>query len=165
MAAAEAAGLKAMPTGLAHGTVTVVAGEHPYEITTLRRDVETHGRHATVAFTDDWAEDARRRDFTLNALYCDADGTLFDPLGGYPDLAARRVRFIGDATAAHPRGLPAHPALLPPHRRVRRRAGGCREPRRLRARARRPRHPLGRAGAGGAAAPAGGAARPGDRGR
>jgi poly(A) polymerase len=97
MRAAAAAGLKAIPTGLAHGTVTVVAGERCYEITTLRRDVETHGRHATVAFTDDWAEDARRRDFTLNALYCGADGTLFDPLGGYPDLAARRVRFIGDA--------------------------------------------------------------------
>jgi poly(A) polymerase len=95
--AAEAAGLKAIPTGLAHGTVTVVAGGHPYEVTTLRRDVETHGRHATVAFTDDWTEDARRRDFTLNALYCGADGTLFDPLGGYSDLAARRVRFIGDA--------------------------------------------------------------------
>ena len=60
----------------------------------------------------------RRRDFTINALYCGADGTVFDPLGGYPDLAARRVRFIGDATAAHPRGLPAHPALLPPHRRL-----------------------------------------------
>jgi poly(A) polymerase len=99
MAAAESAGLRAVPTGLAHGTVTVVAGEHPYEITTLRQDVETHGRHATVAFTDDWAEDARRRDFTLNALYCGADGTVFDPLGGYPDLAARRVRFIGNARA------------------------------------------------------------------
>jgi poly(A) polymerase len=97
MRAAEAAGLKAIPTGLAHGTVTVVAGERPYEITTLRTDVETHGRRATVAFTDDWAEDARRRDFTLNALYCGADGTLFDPLCGFPDLAARRVRFIGDA--------------------------------------------------------------------
>jgi len=97
MRAAEAAGLKAVPTGLAHGTVTVVADGRPYEITTLRRDVETHGRHATVAFTDDWAEDARRRDFTLNALYCGADGTLLDPLGGYPDLAAHRVRFIGDA--------------------------------------------------------------------
>jgi poly(A) polymerase len=97
MRAAEAAGLKAIPTGLMHGTVTVVAGGRPYEITTLRRDVETHGRHATVAFTDDWAEDARRRDFTLNALYCGADGTLLDPLGGYPDLVARHVRFIGDA--------------------------------------------------------------------
>jgi poly(A) polymerase len=97
MRAAEAAGLKAVPTGLAHGTVTVVAAGHAYEITTLRTDVETHGRHATVAFTDDWAEDARRRDFTLNALYCGADGTVYDPLGGYPDLVARRVRFIGDA--------------------------------------------------------------------
>lgn len=97
MRAAEAAGLKAIPTGLAHGTVTVVAGGRPYEITTLRRDVEAHGRRATVAFTDDWAEDARRRDFTINALYCSADGTLHDPLGGYPDLEARRVRFIGDA--------------------------------------------------------------------
>jgi poly(A) polymerase len=97
MRAAEAAGLKAVPTGLAHGTVTVVAGDRPYEVTTLRRDVETHGRHATVAFTGDWVADARRRDFTLNALYADADGTLFDPLGGYADLAARRVRFIGDA--------------------------------------------------------------------
>ena len=97
MRAVEAAGLKAVPTGLAHGTVTVVAGDRPYEVTTLRKDVETHGRHATVAFTDDWTEDARRRDFTLNALYCNADGIVFDPLAGYPDLAARRVRFIGDA--------------------------------------------------------------------
>jgi poly(A) polymerase len=97
MRAAQAAGLRAIPTGLAHGTVTVVAEGHAYEITTLRKDVETHGRHATVAFTDDWAADARRRDFTINALYCGADGTIFDPLGGYPDLAARRVRFIADA--------------------------------------------------------------------
>jgi poly(A) polymerase len=95
--AAEAAGLKGVPTGVAHGTVTVVSGDLPHEVTTLRKDVETHGRHATVAFTDDWAEDAMRRDFTLNALYCSADGTVYDPLGGYPDLAARRVRFIGDA--------------------------------------------------------------------
>jgi poly(A) polymerase len=95
MRAAEAAGLEAVPTGLAHGTVTVVAAGRPFEVTTLRRDVETHGRHATVAFTDDWAEDARRRDFTLNALYCSADGQVYDPLHGYPDLAARRVRFIG----------------------------------------------------------------------
>ena len=99
MAAAAAAGLKAIPTGLAHGTVTVVADGEPYEITTLREDVETDGRHATVAFTADWAADARRRDFTLNALYCDADGELYDPLGGWPDLTQRRVRFIGDARA------------------------------------------------------------------
>jgi poly(A) polymerase len=97
IAAAEAAGLKAIPTGLQHGTVTVIADGHAYEITTLREDVETYGRHAKVAFTADWVADARRRDFTLNALYCDADGALFDPLGGWPDLAQRRVRFIGDA--------------------------------------------------------------------
>lgn len=94
---AEAAGLKAVPTGLDHGTVTVVAGRHPFEVTTLRRDIETFGRHARVTFTTDWAEDAARRDFTINALYCDAHGTVHDPLGGYPDLAARRVRFIGRA--------------------------------------------------------------------
>ena len=97
MRLAKAAGLGTVATGLAHGTVTVIAGHHAFEITTLRRDVETHGRHATVAFTDDWAADARRRDFTMNALYCAADGTLFDPLGGRDDLLARRVRFIGDA--------------------------------------------------------------------
>lgn len=97
VAAAEAAGLRAIPTGIAHGTVTIVAGGFAYEVTTLRKDVETHGRHATVAFTDDWAADASRRDFTLNALYCDAGGEVFDPLSGYADLAARRVRFIGEA--------------------------------------------------------------------
>ena len=95
--AAEAAGLKAVPTGIAHGTITVISGGQPYEVTTLRKDVETFGRHATVAFTEDWEADAKRRDFTINALYCNADGELFDPLGGYPDLAARRVRFIGEA--------------------------------------------------------------------
>jgi poly(A) polymerase len=97
IAAAQYAGLSAVPTGIAHGTVTVIADRVPYEVTTLRRDVETHGRHATVAFTDDWAADARRRDFTINALYCSADGEVFDPLGGTPDIEARRVRFIGDA--------------------------------------------------------------------
>jgi poly(A) polymerase len=96
MAAARDAGLSAVPTGIAHGTVTVIADRVPYEVTTLRRDVETHGRHATVAFTDDWAADARRRDFTINALYCSAGGEVFDPLGGAPDIEARRVRFIGD---------------------------------------------------------------------
>lgn len=96
IARARKAGLKAIPTGLPHGTVTVVAGGVSFEVTTLRRDVETFGRHATVAFTEDWAEDAARRDFTINALYADADGTLFDPLGGYRDLVAGRVRFIGD---------------------------------------------------------------------
>jgi poly(A) polymerase len=99
MAAARAAGLVAIPTGLAHGTVTIVANSVPYEVTTLREDVETHGRHATVAFTDDWSADARRRDFTINALYCSAEGEVFDPLDAYPDLAQRRVRFIGEARA------------------------------------------------------------------
>ena len=94
---ASFAGLKVVPTGLDHGTVTVVSGGIAYEVTTLRRDVETFGRKARIAFTADWAEDARRRDFTINALYCAPDGTVHDPLGGYPDIVARRVRFIGDA--------------------------------------------------------------------
>jgi poly(A) polymerase len=94
---AREAGLAAHPTGLDHGTVTLVTKGITFEVTTLRRDVETDGRHAKVAFTDDWAEDARRRDFTINALYCDARGDVFDPLGGYPDVQARRVRFIADA--------------------------------------------------------------------
>ncbi len=99
MAAASAAGLQAIPTGVSHGTVTVIANRVPYEVTTLREDVETFGRHARVAFTADWAADARRRDFTINALYCDAEGAISDPLGGLPDLATRRIRFIGDARA------------------------------------------------------------------
>lgn len=94
---AAAAGLGAVPTGIEHGTVTVIADHRPIEVTTLRRDVETFGRQARVSFTTDWEEDAARRDFTLNALYCDPDGTVFDPVGGYPDLVARRVRFIGSA--------------------------------------------------------------------
>ncbi|MBO0740422.1 MAG: CCA tRNA nucleotidyltransferase [Hyphomicrobiaceae bacterium] len=98
IAAARAAGLAAHPTGIAHGTVTVVAGHVAHEVTTLREDVEAHGRHAIVAFTDDWVADARRRDFTINALYCSANGEVFDPLGGHADVAARRVRFIGQAS-------------------------------------------------------------------
>src|SRR5262249_26639223 len=80
MRLARAGGLAVIETGLKHGTVTVIADHRPFEVTTLRRDVETHGRHATVAFTDSWSEDACRRDFTINALYCDADGTVHDPL-------------------------------------------------------------------------------------
>ena len=99
MALAEKAGLKAVPTGIDHGTITVIANGVPFEVTTLRCDVETYGRHAKVAFTTSWEEDASRRDFTLNALYADRDGTVFDPLGGLADLAAGRVRFIGDAEA------------------------------------------------------------------
>ena len=93
----EAAGLKAVPTGIEHGTITVIAGGRPFEVTTLREDVETFGRHAKVAFGRDWQRDAQRRDFTMNALSVDADGTLYDYVGGLADLKARRVRFIGDA--------------------------------------------------------------------
>lgn len=96
IAACRAAHLATIPTGIEHGTVTVVVSGHPVEVTTLRADVATDGRHATVAFTDDWAADASRRDFTMNALYCEPDGTVRDPLGGYADLIARRVRYIGD---------------------------------------------------------------------
>ncbi|MEN9289449.1 MAG: hypothetical protein RL317_1072 [Pseudomonadota bacterium] len=96
IAALKAAGLKAVPTGLAHGTVTAVAEGRPFEITTLRRDVATDGRHAEVAFTDDWREDAARRDFTINALYADpVTGEVFDYFGGLADLEAGIVRFIG----------------------------------------------------------------------
>jgi poly(A) polymerase len=105
VAALAKAGIKVVPTGIEHGTVTAVvysgstAGGPPrhFEITTLRRDVETDGRHARVAFDADWAEDAARRDFTINAIYLDPDGTLYDPVGGLADLAARRVRFVGEA--------------------------------------------------------------------
>lgn len=96
---ATAAGLKAVPTGIAHGTVTVVAHGVPHEITTFRRDVETFGRHATVAFSRRIEDDAARRDFTMNALYARIDGTVVDPLNGLPDLRARRLRFVGDAHA------------------------------------------------------------------
>lgn len=97
LAQLEAAGIRAVPTGLAHGTITAVLPSGPVEVTTLRRDVSTDGRHATIAFTDDWREDAARRDFTMNALYADpATGAVFDYFGGLDDLAARRVRFIGD---------------------------------------------------------------------
>jgi poly(A) polymerase len=93
---ATAAGLRAVPTGIEHGTVTVIAGHRPFEVTTLRRDVATDGRRATVAFTDRTEEDAGRRDFTMNALYATAAGEVLDPTGeGLTDLAARRVRFIG----------------------------------------------------------------------
>lgn len=96
---AAAAGIKAVPTGIDHGTVTLVSGGIAHEVTTFRRDVETDGRRAVVAFADRVEEDAARRDFTMNALYARPDGTVLDPLGGLADLRAQRVRFIGDAAA------------------------------------------------------------------
>jgi poly(A) polymerase len=95
--AVEAAGLRAVPTGVDHGTVTAISGSRPYEITTLRRDVSTDGRRAVVAFTKDWREDAERRDFTLNALYARRDGEVFDPTGhGVADAKAGRIVFVGE---------------------------------------------------------------------
>jgi len=100
IAALKGRHIHTVPTGIDHGTVTAVVhtGERTdaYEVTTLRHDVETDGRRARVAFTDNWQADAARRDFTMNALYCDARGTVFDPVGGYDDLSERRVRFVGD---------------------------------------------------------------------
>ena len=95
MALAGAEGLRAVPTGIDHGTVTLIADGVPHEVTTFRRDVETDGRRAVVAFSDRIEEDAARRDFTMNALYADAAGNVTDPVGGIPDLRARRVRFVG----------------------------------------------------------------------
>ncbi len=97
MALLETSGLKAVPTGLKHGTVTAVSEGRPFEVTTLRIDVETDGRHADVAFTDDWRADAARRDFTFNAMSLRPDGSLFDYFGGREDLAAGYVRFVGEA--------------------------------------------------------------------
>jgi poly(A) polymerase len=91
-----AAGFKPVPTGIEHGTVTVVIDKHPFEVTTLRKDVETYGRHAKVEFGRDWKADAERRDFTINALSATRDGAIYDYAGGLDDLARRRVRFIGD---------------------------------------------------------------------
>ncbi len=97
IALAKAAGLKPVPTGIDHGTITVVSDGTGYEVTTFRRDVETDGRRAVVAFSDDITDDARRRDFTMNAIYADANGIVVDPLGGMDDLRNRRVRFIDNA--------------------------------------------------------------------
>lgn len=90
-------GVKVVPTGLDHGTVTAIQNDRSFEITTLRKDVETDGRHAVVAFADSWLEDAQRRDFTMNALFADCEGHIYDPLGsGLADLEARKIRFVGD---------------------------------------------------------------------
>ena len=94
---AEAAGFRTVPTGIAHGTVTVITPERAFEVTTLRRDIETDGRHAIVHFGRDWQADADRRDFTINALYARADGTVVDLVGGVSDITSQTLRFIGDA--------------------------------------------------------------------
>jgi poly(A) polymerase len=93
---AESAGFKVVPTGIDHGTVTVIVAGRPHEVTTFRRDVETDGRRAVVAYSTRIEDDAQRRDFTMNALYADHHGTVIDPLNGLPDLQARHVRFVGD---------------------------------------------------------------------
>ena len=93
----EQAGLRAIPTGLEHGTITAVFEGEVFEITTLRRDIDTDGRHAKIAFSDNWLTDAQRRDFTINAIYCDVKGALYDPLGGSKDLKSGKVRFVGNA--------------------------------------------------------------------
>ena len=95
---AETAGFRVVPTGIEHGTVTVIAQGVAHEVTTFRRDIATDGRHATVAFATDIAQDAARRDFTMNALYAQADGSVIDPLGGLADLQARHLRFVGEAS-------------------------------------------------------------------
>lgn len=97
IALAQDAGLRVVPTGIDHGTVTVVAHGTGYEVTTFRADIDTDGRHARVQFSTHVIDDAERRDFTMNALYAQADGTVVDPLGGLPDVQARRLRFINDA--------------------------------------------------------------------
>jgi poly(A) polymerase len=94
---AKAAGIKAVPTGVEHGTVTLVIDRKPFEVTTLRADVETDGRRAKVAFSTDWQTDAERRDLTINALYVDERGDVVDLVGGLADLEKRNIRFIGDA--------------------------------------------------------------------
>ena len=96
---AETAGFRVVPTGIEHGTVTVIAQGVAHEVTTFRRDIATDGRHATVTFATDIAQDAARRDFTMNALYAQADGSIIDPLGGLADLQARHLRFVGEASA------------------------------------------------------------------
>ncbi len=99
MSAFKTAGISVHPTGIDHGTVTVVFDHKPYEITTLRRDVKTDGRRAVVAFTDNWKEDALRRDFTINALYCDASGKIHDYVDGYADILRKRIIFVGAPAA------------------------------------------------------------------
>jgi tRNA nucleotidyltransferase/poly(A) polymerase len=128
----EAAGCKAVPTGIEHGTITVVADGQPFEVTTLREDVETDGRRAKVVFGRDWRRDAERRDFTMNALFLARDGTVHDHVGGLCRYRGSPRAFHWRCSHAHRRGLSAHPALLPLSCRLRPwRAAGCRRPPRL----------------------------------
>ncbi len=99
MSALNDAKIETVPTGIEHGTITAIVNRQPFEVTSLRRDVSTDGRRAIVAFTDDWAEDAARRDFTMNAIYADESGNLFDPTGGIEDLHAGAIKFVGDPNA------------------------------------------------------------------
>ena len=158
----EAAGWKAVPTGIEHGTVTVVIDGQPFEVTTLRQDVETFGRKAKVVFGRDWRADAERRDFTINALSASADGTVFDYVGGLADIAARRVRFIGDPQQRIAEDYLRILRFFRFHAYYARGRARCRRLARLHRRARRPRHAVARAGADGAAEAAGRAARRAD---
>ena len=124
----EAAGLRVVPTGIAHGTVTAVSAGTGFEVTSLRRDVETDGRRAAVAFTTDWREDALRRDFTMNALSLRPDGTVFDYFGGLADLDARCIRFVGDPAERIREDYSAHPAFLPVCCKLRDRCGRSGKP-------------------------------------
>ena len=141
------AGFKAKPTGIEHGTLTAIVDGRPFEVTTLRQDVETFGRKAKVVFGRDWKADAQRRDFTINALSVSADGEIYDYVGGLADIAALRVRFIGDPSARIAEDYPAHLAVLPLSRLLRQRRARRRRIARLHRRALRPRYFVARAGA------------------
>ena len=163
---ATAAGFKPVPTGIEHGTITVVIDSRPFEVTTLREDVETFGRHANVRFGRDWRADAERRDFTMNALSAAADGVVHDYVGGLADLEARRVRFIGEAQKRIAEDYLRILRFFRFHAAYGHGAARCRGPCRLHRRARRPRAIVARAGADGTAqAPAGAARDAGARGR
>ena len=136
----EAAGFKAKPTGIEHGTMTVIIDGRPFEVTTLRQDVETFGRKAKVVFGRDWKADAQRRDFTINALSVSADGKIYDYVGGLADIAAHRCALHRRPGAADRRGLSAHLAVLPLSRLLRQRRARRRRIARLYRRARWPRY-------------------------
>ena len=142
---AKAAGVKSVPTGIEHGTVTLVVDGQPFEVTTLREDVETFGRKAKVAFGRDWVRDAERRDFTINGLSVDAGGVVHDHVGGLDDLARKTRALHRRSRRAHRRRLSAHPAVLPHPRRLWRRRTRSRRIPRLHCRPRRTCEPFRRA--------------------